>query len=332
MALLKRDTYRFIGLILFLLLTACATSQPQRDPLPSWTEGAVKQGIVKFVDEVTDGDSADFVPVNERIATFDNDGTLWSEKPTYFQLLFIIDRVRAMAADHPEWKTIQPFQAVLENDMAALKAAGEHGLLELAMATHGGMTTEEFEAIVNEWVATARHPTTNRLYTEMVYQPMLELLDYLQVNNFKVFIVSGGGLEFMRPWTETVYGIPPDQVVGSSIETRYESRDGEPVMVRQPEIHFINDKTTKPVAINRFIGQRPILAAGNSDGDFEMLEWSTAGEGKRLGLIVHHTDAEREWAYDRQSSEGRLDRGLDEAAGRGWLLIDMARDWQRIYP
>jgi len=319
-------------LILTLFLNACASGTPVADPLPSWNEGANKQRIVEFVTNVTDSNSANFVPQSKRIATFDNDGTLWSEKPTYFQLLFILDRIKIMAAEHPEWKTTQPFQAVLENDMAAVKAAGEHGLVEMAMATHAGMTTGDFETIVHEWLTTARHPTTGQAYNAMVYQPMLELLDYLRANGFKVFIVSGGGLEFMRPWTEAVYGIPPDQVIGSSIETQYELRDGQPVLVRVPKLHFINDNVTKPVAINRFIGQRPIFAAGNSDGDFEMLKWTTSGDGKRLGLIVHHTDEKREWAYDRDSSEGRLVRGLDEAEENDWLLIDMAGDWGVIYP
>jgi len=332
MKYIERVLLKTTGLLILVFLTACAASQPAPDPLPSWTDGPAKQQIVEFVASVTDGAGDGFVPVKQRIATFDNDGTLWSEKPTYFQLLFIIDRVKSMAADHPEWKTTQPYQAVLENDMATLKAAGKHGLIELAMATHAEMTTQEFEAIVSDWLATARHPTTGKPYTQMVYQPMLELLDYLRANDFKVFIVSGGGLEFMRPWTEAVYGIPPDQVVGSSIETRYELRDGKPVLVRLPELHFVNDNVTKPVAINRFIGQRPILAFGNSDGDFEMLKWTTSGEGKRLGLIVHHTDAEREWAYDRESSEGRLVRGLDEADENGWLVVDMARDWQAVFP
>lgn len=319
-------------LFLTISLSVCAADQTAPDPLPSWNDGASKQRITDFVVSVTDSNKDTFVPENERIATFDNDGTLWSEKPTYFQLKFISDRVKAMAVDHPEWATTQPFQAVLENDMTALKSAGKHGLLELAMATHAGMTTEEFETIVKDWLATARHPKTGKAYTEMVYQPMLELIDYLRANNFKVFIVSGGGIEFMRPWTEAVYGIPPEQVVGSSIESHYEVRDGKPVIVRDPKIHFIDDKDTKPLAINRFIGRRPILAGGNSDGDFEMLEWTTAGDGARLGLIVHHTDAKREWAYDRESSEGRLVRGLDEADQRGWLLVDMARDWRVIYP
>ena len=324
--------FKTIGLILILFLTACAANQTATDPLPSWTDGASKQQIFDFVASVTNSDGSNFVPSNKRIATFDNDGTLWSEKPTYFQLLFITDRIRSMAADHPDWKTTQPFQAVLENDMETIKAAGEHGLIKLTMATHAGMTTEEFESIVNEWLATARHPSTGQAYNSMVFQPMLELLDYLRANDFKVFIVSGGSLEFMRPWTEAVYGIPPDQVVGSSFETRYELRDDKPVLVRLPELHFNNDKVTKPVAINRFIGQRPIFAAGNSDGDFEMLKWATSGEGERLGILVHHTDADREWAYDRESSEGRLVRGLDQADENGWLVVDMARDWQVIYP
>ncbi len=329
---IKRILPGLAGLVFILLLTACAASQPAPEPLPSWADGVSRQRIINFVAKVTDSNSNTFVPATERIATFDNDGTLWAEKPTYFQLLFILGRVLSMAADHPEWTTTQPFQAVLENDWATLATAGEHGLLEMAMATQTGMTTEEFETIVKDWVATAKHPTTGKPYTQMVYQPMLELIEYLKANDFKVFIVSGGGMEFMRPWTEAVYGIPPDQVVGSSFETRYEVREGQPFIVREPEMHFLNDKDTKPLAINRFIGRRPILAAGNSDGDFEMLEWTTTGDGARLGLLVHHTDAEREWAYDRESSEGRLDRGLDEAGQRSWLVIDMARDWKVIYP
>jgi phosphoserine phosphatase len=319
-------------LFIVLLLTACAGGQTVSDPLPSWTDGDSKQRIVTFVTGVANSSSTSFVPVNERVATFDNDGTLWSEKPTYFQLLFILERVKVMAEDHPEWSDTQPFKAVIEDDWATLGAAGTDGLVELAMATQTGITTQEFQNTVKGWAENSRHPVTGKPYTEMVFQPMLELIDYLKANGFKVFIVSGGGLEFMRPWTEAVYGIPPDQVVGSSFETRYEVRDGEPVLVRESEMHFHNDKGGKPVAINRFIGRRPILAAGNSDGDFEMLEWTTAGDGERLGLLVHHTDAKREWAYDRESSEGRLNRGLDEAGKKGWLLIDMARDWQVIYP
>jgi phosphoglycolate phosphatase-like HAD superfamily hydrolase len=302
------------------------------NPLPSWNEGASKQSIVDFVTRVTDPASPDFVTEPERIATFDNDGTLWAEQPMYFQLLFAIDRVKAMAPEHPEWTTQQPFKAVLDGDMEALAAGGEHGLLELGMATHGGMTTVEFEAIVRNWLATAKHPTTDRPYTEMVYQPMLELLDYLRANGFKTFIVSGGGIEFMRPWVEEVYGIPPEQVVGSSIKTKFEMRDEAPVLVRLPELDFIDDKEGKPVGIHSHIGRRPIAAFGNSDGDLQMLQWTAAGDGPSLCLYVHHTDAEREWAYDRESHIGRLDKGLGEAAERGWTVVDMKNDWKVVFP
>jgi hypothetical protein len=307
--------------------TAAAT-----DPLPSWNDGDAKQAILDFVTRVTDPVSPDFVPEAERIATFDNDGTLWAEQPLYFQLLFAIDRVKALAPDHPEWSTRQPFQAALKDDIEALLASGEHGLIELVMATHAGMTTEEFEVIVRDWLDSARHPTTGRRYTEMVYQPMLEVLDYLRASGFKTFIVSGGGIEFMRPWTESVYGVPPEQVVGSSIKTVFEVRDGEPVLVRLPEMNFLDDKGDKPVGINSHIGRRPIAAFGNSDGDFQMLEWTTAGDGARLGVLVHHTDGEREWAYDRESHIGRLARGLDEAEARGWVVVSMKDDWRTIFP
>jgi hypothetical protein len=302
------------------------------DPLPSWNEGAARQSIVDFVARVTDPASADFVPEEERIATFDNDGTLWSEQPAYFQLLFAIDRVKALAPEHPEWAKKQPFKAVLDGDMEALAAAGEHGLIEIVAATHAGMTTEEFEVVATDWIATAKHPTTGRPYTEMVYQPMLELLDYLRANRFKTFIVSGGGIEFMRPWTERVYGIPPEQVVGSSIKTKFEMHDGQPVLMRLPEIDFIDDKDGKPVGINSHIGRRPIAAFGNSDGDLQMLQWTAAGDGPSFCLYVHHTDAEREWAYDRDSHIGRLDKGLDEAEARGWTVVDMKEDWKVVYP
>ncbi len=302
------------------------------DPLPSWNEGEAKQAIFDFVVRVTDSASPAFVPESERIATFDNDGCLWSEQPMYFQVIFAMDRVKALAPEHPEWATQQPFQAVLEGDIETLAASGEHGLLELVMVTHAGMTTEEFETVATDWLATAKHPTTGRPYTEMVYQPMLEVLDYLRANGFKTFIVSGGGIEFMRPWTEAVYGIPPEQVVGSSVKTAYELRDGVPVIARLPELNFIDDKEGKPLGINSHIGRRPIAAFGNSDGDFQMLEWTTAGDGARLGVLIHHTDAEREWAYDRDSHIGRLDRGLDEASDRGWVVVSMKDDWGRIYP
>jgi hypothetical protein len=326
------------GIVALTVLLSCSPSgngsQPvtATDPLPSWNDGEVKRSILDFVARVTDPASPDFVPEAERIATFDNDGNLWAEKPVYFQLLFAIDRVKTLAPDHPEWTTRQPFKAVIENDMEALLASGEHGLIELVMATHAGMTTDEFEQIVSDWLATATHPTTGRPYTEMVYQPMLEVLDYLRTNGFKTFIVSGGGIEFMRPWTEAVYGIPPEQVVGSSIKTAFEVRDGEPVLVRLPQMNFINDKEGKPVGIHSHIGRRPIAAFGNSDGDFQMLEWTTAGDGVRLGVLVHHTDGEREWAYDRESPVGRLNRGLDEAEARGWTVISMRDDWRTIFP
>jgi phosphoglycolate phosphatase-like HAD superfamily hydrolase len=271
------------------------------------------------------------VPASERIAVFDNDGTLWAEQPMYFQAFFIFDRIKQLAPQHPEWKTKEPFASVLKGDEKTALAGGEQALLELAMATHAGMTTEEFEKIVTDWITTAKHPTTGKLYTEMVYQPMLELLAYLRANGFKTFIVSGGGIEFMRPWAERVYGIPPEQVIGSSIKTKYEVRDGKPVIVRLPELNFIDDKAGKPVGIQTHIGRRPIFAAGNSDGDFQMLEWTTSGAGPRLGVIIHHTDAVREWAYDRASHIGRLAKGLDEAHQRGWTVVSMKDDWASLY-
>ena len=331
---LSFSEYRFA---LRCLLAACLclclqVATATTDPLPSWTAGESRQAIMEFVQRVTTPDSADFVAPDERIAVFDNDGTLWSEKPAYFQLLFAIDRIKQLAPQHPEWKTTQPFKAVLDNDMDALADSGEKGLLQLVMASHAGMTTTEFERIVGDWLMTARHPRFKRPYTELVYQPMLELLNYLRANGFKTFIVSGGGIEFMRPWTQAVYGIPPEQVIGSSIKVKFELRDGEPVLVRLPEIDFIDDKAGKPVGIHKFIGRRPIAAFGNSDGDLQMLQWTTAGEGARFGLIVHHTDAQREWAYDRDTHVGKLDKALGEAAAQGWTVVDMKNDWRVIYP
>jgi phosphoserine phosphatase len=305
--------------------------QAQTDPLPSWNEGAAKKSITDFVARVTGQGGADFVPPDERIATFDNDGTLWVEQPMYTQLAFALDRVKALAPLNPDWKDKQPFKAVLEGDMKTVAESGERGLLELVMVSHAGMTTDEFAKIVSDWLATARHPRFNRPYTELVYQPMLELLAYLRVNGFKTFIVSGGGIEFMRPWSERVYGIPPGQVVGSSIKTRFEMRDGRPTLFRLPAINFIDDKAGKPVGINEHIGQRPIAAFGNSDGDLEMLQWTTMTGGVRLGLIVHHTDAEREYAYDRQSHFGKLDKALDAAALNKWTVVDMKKDWKRVF-
>jgi phosphoserine phosphatase len=308
-----------------------ASAQARSDPLPSWNDGPTKQAITAFVARVTAQGGADFVPVDERVATFDNDGTLWIEQPMYVQLAFILDRVRALAPQNPDWKAKQPFQAVLDGDMKALAASGEKGLVELMAATHAGMTTDEFHKIVSEWLATARDPRFKRPYVELVYQPMLELLAYLRANGFKTFIVSGGGIEFMRPWAERVYGIPPEQVVGSSIKTRFEMRDGRPTLFRLPAINFIDDKAGKPVGINEHIGRRPIAAFGNSDGDLEMLQWTTMSGGVRFGLIVHHTDAEREYLYDRQSHVGHLDKALEAAALNQWTVVDMKNDWKRVF-
>jgi phosphoglycolate phosphatase-like HAD superfamily hydrolase len=313
------------------LMLAAGVAGAAGDPLPSWHDGAARKAIVQFVAKATNKKDPDFVPPAERVAVFDNDGTLWAEQPLYFQGLFALDRVKALAPRHPEWKDQQPFKAVLENDMKALAASGEKGMVEIVMATHAGMTTTEFEAIVKDWLATARHPKFKRPYTELAYQPMRELLAYLRANGFKTYIVSGGGIEFMRPWVEKVYGIPPEQVVGSSIKTKFEQRDGRPVLVRLPEVDFVDDQAGKPVGIHKFIGRRPIAAFGNSDGDLQMLQWTCAAPGARFCLIVHHTDADREWAYDRHSSIGRLDRALDEAQPGGWTVVDMRRDWKRIF-
>ncbi len=319
------------ALIIALAFNCLAVAAGAADALPSWNDGKAKQAIVAFVEKVTKEGAPDFVPVAERVAVFDNDGTLWAEQPMYFQAFFIFDRIKQLAPQHPEWSAKEPFASVLKGDMKAALAGGEKALLEMAMATHAGMTTEEFERIVSDWITTAKHPKTGKLYTEMVYQPMLEVLSYLRANGFKTFIVSGGGIEFMRPWTEKVYGVPPEQVVGSSIKTKFELRDGKPVIVRLPELNFIDDKDGKPVGIQQHIGRRPIMAFGNSDGDFQMLEWTTSGEGPRFGLIVHHDDVEREWAYDRESHIGKLARGLDEAAVRGWSVVSMKDDWKRIF-
>ncbi len=314
-----------------LPISAQAQTRAAGAALPSWNDGATKQAILNFVAAVTREGSPDFVPRAERIATFDNDGTLWVEHPMYTQLAFALDRVKALAPLHPEWKNTQPFKAALEGDMKTLAESGEHGMAELVMATHAGMTTEEFEKIITDWFATARHPRFKRPYTELSYQPMIELLGYLRASGFKTFIVSGGGIEFMRPWTERVYGVPPEQVVGSSIKTQFQIRDGKPELFRLPELNFIDDKAGKPVGINEFIGRRPIAAFGNSDGDLEMLQWTTMSGGARLGLLVHHTDAVREYAYDRDTPFGRLDKALDAAAIKKWVVADMKDDWNRIF-
>jgi phosphoglycolate phosphatase-like HAD superfamily hydrolase len=320
---------------LSLLFTA-ALSAPllatEPPALASWQDSAPKQAITAFVTKVTTPDSPDLVPPSQRIAVFDNDGTLWGEQPMYFQAFFAFDRVKALAPQHPEWKDKEPFASILKGDLKAALAGGEHALLELVIATHANTTTEEFEQAVSSWIASARHPQSGRPFTEMVYQPMLELLAFLRHHQFKTFIVSGGGIEFVRPWAERVYGIPPEQVIGSSIRTRYDLRDGKPTLLRLPEINFIDDKAGKPVAINQHIGRRPLMAFGNSDGDFEMLAWTTSGPGPRFGLLVHHDDPTREVAYDRTSSVGRLDKALDAAPAYHWSVVSMKNDWLSIHP
>jgi phosphoglycolate phosphatase-like HAD superfamily hydrolase len=323
-----RDKFVLLAIVIAGLTTAYA-----QDPLSSWNDGPIKQAIVAFVEKVTKDGSPDFVPTEERIATFDNDGTLWCEQPMYFQLFFAVDRVKALAPQHPEWKTKEPFASLLKGDLKGALAGGERAMLEIIVATHAGMTTAEFEQIVKEWIATAKHPKFKRPYTECVYQPMIELLAYLRANGFKTFIVSGGGIEFMRPWTEKVYGIPPEQVVGSSIKTNYEWRDGKPVLMRLPEMNFIDDKTGKPVGINSHIGRRPIAAFGNSDGDQQMLEWTQAGSGARLMMLVHHDDAVREFAYGAGSKIGTFsDALMAEAKKNAWTVISMKDDWKTIFP
>ena len=314
--------------IVALLLT---TSAFAADSLPSWKEGPAKRSLIAFVEKVTKEGSPDFVPVAERIATFDNDGTLWCEKPLPVQLFFALDRVKALAPQHPEWQNQEPFASLLKGDLKAAAAGGERAIVELIMATHTGMTTEEFEQIVKDWIATATHPTTGKLFTEMSYQPMLEVLAYLRENEFQNYIVSGGGIEFMRPWAEATYGIPPEQVIGSSVKTKFEFRDGQPVIVRLPELNFVDDKGGKPVGINQHIGRRPIAAFGNSDGDLQMLQYTGAGRGARFCLYVHHDDADREFAYDRADHLAKLDQGLDEAAAKGWTVVSMKNDWQTVF-
>jgi hypothetical protein len=321
-----------VAVLATALMLAALPAFAQTDPLPSWNDGPTKQAIVAFVQKVTDKEGKDYVAPDDRIATFDNDGTLWIEQPMYVPLAFALDRVKALAPEHPEWKDQQPFKAVLEGDMKTLAASGEKGLTELVMATHAGMTPAEFQTIVSDWLATAKHPRFKRGYTNLVYQPMLELLSYLRDNGFTTYIVSGGGIEFLRNFSEPVYGIPPAQVVGSSIKTKYEVVDGKPTLIRLPEVDFVDDKDGKPVGINQHIGKHPIAAFGNSDGDYQMLDWTTSGEGPRFGLIVHHTDAKREYAYDRDSSFGRLDKALDEAPDKGWIVVDMKNDWKTVFP
>lgn len=323
----RRFVLALVGFVALGAGTAAAV-----EPLPSWNDSAARRAIVGFVARVTAEGSPDFVAPAERVAVFDNDGTLWGEQPIYAQLQFAIDRVAALAPLHPEWKEREPFASLLKGDVAAALAGGEKAIVEIVLATHTGMTSDEFATAARSWLETARHPKTGRLYPEMVYQPMLELLAYLRANGFRTFIVSGGGAEMIRVFSESVYGIPPEQVVGSTIGLEFEMRAGTPVLVRRPAVDFLNDKAAKPVAIQRQIGRRPIAAFGNSDGDMAMLQWTTAAPGARLGVLLHHTDGEREWAYDRKSSVGRLDKALDLAPASGWAVVDMKSDWATVYP
>jgi phosphoglycolate phosphatase-like HAD superfamily hydrolase len=321
------------AMLVFSISVSPSASAEPASPLPSWHDGTAVQAIFEFVDAVTTEGSPDYVPDEERIATFDNDGTLWAERPVPFQLAFVIDRVKALAPQHPEWQGMEHFEAMIRGDLEGLAAFGEKGLLAILAASHSGMTTDEFARIAADWLATARHPRFDRPYTDLAYQPMLELLAYLRANGFKTFIVSGGGIEFMRLFAERIYGIPPEQVVGSSgVVTFATGPDGEPVLVKEAEVEFVDNGPGKPVGIHRFIGRRPILAVGNSDGDLQMLQWTTAGEGRRLGLIIHHTDDEREWAYDREFRLSPLAAALDEADAAGWIVVDMKNDWKTIFP
>ena len=302
------------------------------DPLPSWNDVNSKKEIIAYVNTVTDSDNPNFIPIADRIATFDNDGNLWSEQPAYFQLFFAIDRIKAMAVDHPEWKTQQPFKAVLENNMDELKKQGEHGLAEIVLATHTGKTIEEFDADVKDWIATAKHPTKNVTYDKLVYQPMLELLQYLQKNNLKTYVVSGGGIDFMRAFVSPIYNIPSEQIIGSRIKTKFEYNNGDVKIVFLPKLDFNNDKDGKSLNIQKIIGKKPVFSSGNSDGDLAMMQYAASNKYKSFMLYVHHTDSVREWAYDRDSHIGRLDKGLDQANKDGWTVIDMEKDWELIYP
>jgi hypothetical protein len=327
--------FTILFLISIFLTSSCLHEKDIDDKvkyLNSWNEGHGKTTIINFVKEITDKSNPNYIEPSDRVAVFDNDGTLWSEQPYYFQLQFALDRVKALSKDHPEMKKNPLFKAVLDNDIKKVLSFGEHGLLELVMATHSGMTTKEFEQTVIDWINTARHPKSNKLFKEMIFQPMLELLDYLRENRFKTYIVSGGGIDFMRPWTEEVYGIPSEQVIGSSGKVKFEMIDGKPVLIKLPELNFIDDKEGKPVGIHQYIGKRPIAAFGNSDGDLQMLQWTAAGDKKSLMVYIHHTDNDREWAYDRESHIGSLNKGLDEAREKGWVIVDMKNDWGKIYP
>ena len=333
MTTLQIQTKTFLAALVMTFASGLSPVHAQQsDPLPSWNDGSTKKAILEFVGDVTDKNGSDYVEPAKRIGVFDNDGTLWVEYPMYTQLLFAFDRVKTLASAHPEWKTKQPFKALLEGDMKTVGASGMKGVMEIAVATHSGMTAAEFEKEVSTWLATAKQPKFKRLYTECIYQPQLELLAYLRANGFKNFIVSGGGIQFMRPMSEKTYGIPPEQVVGSSIVSEFQIKDGKPALVRTPKIGFVNDKAGKPVGIYEHIGRRPILAFGNSDSDIQMIEYTLAGEGRRLGLFVHHTDADREYAYDRKSHVGTLDKALDQADAMGWIIVDMKSDWREVFP
>ncbi len=326
----RKLTFLVAALVLFYAHTMVVAYAA--DPLPSWNAGKTKSAIVDFVEETTKESSPKFVPRAERIATFDNDGTLWLEQPLYVQLLFALDRVKALAPQHPEWKDTEPYKSAIAGDIKSVFAGGDKALSEIMMSTHAGMTVEEFAELVKQWLATAKDPRFKRPYTQLVYQPMLELLAYLRSKGFQTHIVTGGGIEFVRAFCEKTYGIPPEQVVGSSIKLKFEYRSGNPAIVRLPGIDFIDDAAGKPIGIQKFIGRRPIAAFGNSDGDLEMLQWTDAGRGPHFCLYVHHTDAEREYAYDRTSTVGKLDKGLDQAAQHGWTVVDMKNDWKTIFP
>jgi phosphoglycolate phosphatase-like HAD superfamily hydrolase len=328
----RRGFLAILAAVAFVCCGSLPALAAEADPLPSWNEGPTKQSIIDFVTRVTDKGGPDYVAPPERIATFDNDGTLWVEQPLYTQFVFALDRVKTLAPKHPEWKTTQPFQAVLEGDANAIAAAGEKGIVQIVTATHSGMSTTDFNTIVADWLATAKHPRFKRIYTDLVYQPMLELLTYLRANDFKTFIVSGGGQEFMRVFADETYGVPPEQVVGSTGGTEWQMWDASPILIKMPKVDFVDDGPGKPVGINKFIGRRPIFAFGNSDGDKEMLEWTAAGDDLRFMGLVHHTDAVREYAYDRDSEVGKLDKALDEAVAKGWTIADMKTDWKTIFP
>ena len=334
------ERFLYLASLIVALAAACSqdtpktetASEPSMEVLPSWNDVNSKQAIIDYVSSVTDSNSADFIPASDRIATFDNDGTLWSEQPAYFQLFFALDRIKELAPEHPEWQNEEPFRSVLDNDLESLSEQGLEGLLKVVMASHSGMESAEFKTMVRNWVATAEHPTKKVLYKDLVYQPMLELLDFLKQNDFKVYIVSGGGTDFMRAFIGDVYGIPSEQILGSRIATEFKIVDGKPGIYRLPELEFIDDKEGKPLNIEKVIGKKPIFAAGNSDGDLAMLQWTASNSKKNFELYVHHTDSIREWAYDRESHIGKLDKGLDEASRHGWTVVDMAKDWKVIYP